>query len=123
MSTQDKTVAERAYRYVETSDEWVRAGDVADAINSGTDYTREKLNDLHDEGEIAKREHGAIIGTSINGDIYVLDSREQAKWVIRKFGNLGEDEMEEMSLQELRAYVRENIGDRTGPIQYKVWYR
>lgn len=123
MSTQENTVAERAYQYVQKADEWVRAGDVADAIDSGTDYTRTQLNDLHEDGEIAKREHGAIIGTSINGEIYVLNSEEQAKWVIRTFGDLSEEQMEEMALSELRAYVQENIGDRTGPIQYKVWYR
>jgi len=123
MSTQENTVAERAYQYVQDADDWVRAGDVAEAIDSGTDYTRTQLNDLHEDGEIAKREHGAIIGTSINGEIYVLNNQEQAKWVVRTFGNLSEGEIEEMTLSDLRAYVKENIGDRTGPIQYKVWYR
>lgn len=123
MSTEENTVAERAYQYVQDADDWVRAGDVADAIDSGTDYTRTQLNDLHEDGEIAKREHGAIIGTSINGEIYVLNTEDQAKWVVRTFGDLSEEQIREMTLNELRAYVQENIGDRTGPIQYKVWYR
>ena len=122
MSTSE-TVAQRAIDYLKSIDEWKRAAEVAEEIGSDTDYTRMVLNDLSDRGEVEKEKRGAIIGTSINGETYVLATREHAKHVIRTYGNLSEAEMREMSLDELRTHVEENIGDRTGPIGNKVWYR
>jgi hypothetical protein len=117
------TVAEKALEYLDSIDEWVRAADVAEEIGSNTDYTREILNDLHGSGEVAKKQDGAIIGTTIDENLWVIDSVEQAHEVIRLYGDLTEKEMESMTLDELRNYIEEEVGDRTGPIQNKVWYK
>jgi hypothetical protein len=117
------TVAEKAVDYLSSIDEWVRASTVAEEIDSSTDYTRQVLNDLHGSGRVQKKEDGAIIGTTINDNLWVLDSVEQAKTVIRLYGDLTEKQMGSMTLDELRNYVEEELGDRTGPIQSKVWYR
>lgn len=117
------TVAERSIDYLDSIDDWKRASGVAEEIDSQTNYTREVLNDLHDAGEVQKKKDGAIIGTVIDDNLWVLDSKEQAKTVIRLYGSLTEEEMDSMTLDELRTYVEEEIGDRTGPIQHKVWYK
>lgn len=117
------TVAERAIDYLDSIDEWVRASQVAEEIGSETDYTRQVLNDLHEADEVQKKEDGAIIGTTIGDNFWVLDSKEQAKTVIRLYGDLSEKEMRSMTLKELRDYVADEIADRTGPIGYKVWYK
>lgn len=117
------TVAEKAINYLDSIDEWVRASDVAEEIDSTTNYTRDELNRLSESGRVQKKEEGAIIGTTIDGNLWVLDSVEQAENVIRLYGDLTDAEMSSMTLGELRTYVQEEIGDRTGPIQSKVWYK
>lgn len=117
------TVQDDAEDALEQIDGWARASDVAEEIGSSTNYTREQLNASHEAGRVAKRKRGAIIGSVIDGNTWVLDSKEQAKTVVRLYGSLSEVEMDSMSLDELRAYVKEEIADWTGPIQQKVWYK
>lgn len=118
------TVAKRAIDYLDRiDDDWVRASEVAEEIGSKTNYTREVLNDLHESGRVKKKEDGAIVGTTIDGNLWVLETREQAKAVIRMYGDLTESEMNSRTLNELRTYVAEEVGDRTGHIQNKVWYK
>lgn len=119
---EDKTVEQRAIEYLEDNDDWHRAANVAEAIDSGTDYTRSVLNALHQGGEVAKRRKGLIIGTFINGTFVVADSKEQARTIIRIHGEEVPSNLNSMNLSELRAYIKGNIGDWTGPIGKKVWY-
>lgn len=123
MATKSMSVAERAKEQMESMDKWARASEVAEAIDSGTDYTRTVLNNLHAKGEVEKKEEGVIIGTSINGSTYVLDTKEQAMNVIRIHGGLSEGQMATMSLGALRSYIKGNLGDQTGPIGSKVWFK
>jgi len=118
-----KTVAERAIEYLEAEEGWKRPRTVAEAIDSGTDYTRDVLNDLHDEGEVQKREKGIVLGTRIHGDWKVIDSREQAMSVIRTHGDTEPDGMASMTLSELRSYIRSNIAEATGVLNDKVWFK
>lgn len=123
MSKAQPPVVERATTYLNGIDEWVRAAEVAEEIGSNTDYTRQVLNGLYEENEVKKKQDGAIIGTTIGDNFWVLDSKEQAKTVIRLYGDLSEKEMRSMTLKQLRDYVADEIADRTGPIGYKVWYK
>jgi hypothetical protein len=123
MSTSKPPVADRSIDYLSSIDNWVRASKVAENIDSSTNYTRQVLNDLHQSGEVQKKKDGAIIGTTIDDNLWVLDSKEQAKNVIHLYGDLTEDDMRTMTLDELRAYVKQELGDWTGPIQNKVWYK
>lgn len=117
------TVAARAHSYLEESGEWHRAAEVAEAIGASTDYTRQRLNHLVSEGSVEKRSSGAIIGSRIDGDDYIVAEKAHAYDIIRTFGDLSEERMKEMSLKALRRYIRKNIAERTRPVGSKVEYR
>ncbi|WP_142860268.1 hypothetical protein [Salinigranum halophilum] len=118
-----KTVAERAIEYLKAEGGWKRPRTVAEAIDSGTDYTRDVLNDLYGEDKVQKREKGIILGTRISGDWKVIDSREQAISVIRIHGDAEPDGMASMTLNEVRSYIRTNIAEATGVLNKKVWFK
>lgn len=118
-----KTVAEKATDYLNSTDDWVRASEVAEEVDSTTNYTREVLNGLHSSEKVEKKKEGAIIGSTINGNLWVLDTRGQAKTVIRMYGDLSEEQMEAMTLGELRTYVKGELAERSGPIETKVWFK
>ncbi|SFR58068.1 hypothetical protein SAMN04487947_2517 [Halogeometricum rufum] len=81
------------------------------------------LNGLHDSDEVQKKEEGQIIGSTIEGEMWVLDTKEHARTVIRMFGDLPDEKVNAMGLDELRSYVKAEIADYTGHIGSKVWYK
>ena len=109
--------------YLGGTDDWKRASEVAVEIDSKTDYTRRVLNGLNEEEMVQKKEDGDIIGTYINGDFVVLDTKSQAQAVVRRHSSLPDSKITSMSLEELRSYVAGDIGEYTGPITKKVWYK
>lgn len=101
----------------------LQARPVADDIGSKTNYTRRVLNQLNDEDEVDKRWLGKIVGTRINGDWKVIDSREQAMFIIGVYGDDEPDEMGSMTLSELRRYIQTNVAESTAVIGRKVWFK
>lgn len=124
---QNNTVAERILAYIDHSEQYARASEVADKIESTTDYTRRVANDLVDEDRLAKEKGSEIIGHPMppNGKVAVLVADvEVLRSIVDRYGTVGQYQqaLGMTSVEELRNFIKENIaiGSGYGLGTYKV---
>lgn len=123
----NKLVRERIVEYLNAADERQRAFEIANAIDSTPDYTREVANKLH-EGETVEKWWGQpVIGHPMpDGDTRVLVNNWDTLYNIVE--QYAPDKMSEASgkstIEELRNFIEEEIAIGSGhPLgNQKVYY-
>ena len=108
----DRTVAERAITYLNTTDEAHRAFEIADKIDSTSEYTRRVCNQLYEEDRLEKFWGNPVIGHPMpDGETRVLvNDRQSLLDIVKQYRpqRLAEAKSKP-TIEKLREFIEDEI--------------